>query len=292
MKKRLFSRACLSLVILLMGGAAGALPHAELAAQLKPSQMLGGHLAFRTEHCRVLVLRSGEDSVLLVLPESGEQAGRVSRVARRLAELLFAGQEEELDSFSVGDGTLVLPTRLREELGKAGCLGGSGVQTLVSLIAGGGFRHVVLNDRGRVVLRTSETAGAGLQFYPAVAQLNVLEVVGKISDRQSVFEITEALGYGDAASRSTHERLARNLKCQVLFYNSEDEALMAERGGRVYVGQRDVVRKLMEGGKVPRAVLKIPEEMAELPQAPVPPPPPMPGAAEALEAYLKYLREL
>ena len=292
MIKRFICRTCLLVVLLLMGGAAEALTPAELAAQLKPSQMLGGHLAFRTEHCRVLVLQAGADSVLLVLPETWEQAARVSRVTQRLSELLFDGKKEELDTLSLGDGKLVLPSRLREQLEQSGSLGGSGVQALVSLSAGKGFKYVTLNDRGRAVVRADEGSGLGLMFYPAVARLEVLEVVGKLSDRSEVGEITEALGYGEDSSRSTRERLSRNLKCQVLFYNSEDEALMAERGGRVYVGQRDVVRKLMEGGKPPRAVLKIPTEQAELPKPPVPPPPPMPGAAEALEAYLKYLREL
>lgn len=292
MIKRFISRACLSVVLLLMGGAAEALTPAELAAQLKPSQTLGGHLAFRTEHCRVMVLQCGEDYALLVLPETWEHAARVSRVTQRLSELLFEGKKEELDTLSLGDGKLVLPSRLREQLEKAGSLGGSGVQALVSLAAGGGFKYVSLNDRGRAVLRADEGSGPGFMFYPAVAKLEVLEVVGRLSGRSEVGEMTEALGYGEDASRSTRERLSRNLKCQVLFYNSEDEALMAERGGRVYVGQRDAVRKLMEGGKPPRAVLKIPTDQAELPKPPVPPPPPMPGAAEALEAYLKYLREL
>ena len=294
MMKRVFSRLCLLAALLPVSGAVAAEPLTpiELSAQVKPSQVLGGHLAFRMEHCRVLVLQSGEDCILLVLAENEEHAARVNRVTRRLSELLYAGKEDSLDSFSLEAGKLVLPSQLRKKWEQTGSLGGSGVQTLVSLAAGCGWKHVSLNDRGRVVMRSEADAEYGLQFYPAVAKLDVLDVVGKVTDRSAVEEVTGTLGYGDDSSRSTHERLSRNLKCRVLFYNAEDEALMAERGGRVFVGQRDAVRKLLEGGKAPRAVLKMPEEMAVLPKPVVPPLPPMPGAAEALESYLKYLREL
>lgn len=282
------------LAALLFGGvmAAEPLSPAELVMQVKPAGVLGGHLAFRAEHCRVLVLQADADCALLVLPESPEHAARVKRVAEHLSMLLFAGQEESLESLPAGDGRLIFPASSGKQTEEADCLGGSGVQALITLLRSGEFSQVSLNDRGRLVLSFSSDGGPGVQFYPAVARLDVLEVVGKLSGRRGALRIADVLGYGEDASRSTRERLSRNLQCQVLFYNSDDEALMAERGGKVYVGQRDAVRQLMEGGKAPRAVLRFPEEMAALPELPKPPPPPMPGAAEALDAYLKYLRTL
>lgn len=294
MRCRLFRCIGCLLVSLVAGGAiaADSLTPAELATQVKPVQIMGGHLAFRTENCRVMVLLAGNSCALLVMPDKPEYAAEVKRVTERLSKLLFAGQEDSLKSLAIGEGKLILPAELAQQMEKAGFLSGSGVQTLVSLINTGEFKQVALNDRGRLVLSFSSGGGPGVQFYPAVAQLDVLEVVGKLAGRRDVLRIAELLGYGEDASRSSRERLSRNLKCQVLFYNSDDEALMAERGGKVYVGQRDAVRKLIEGGKAPRAVLRFPEEMAALPKLPTPPPPPMPGAAEALEAYLKYLRSL
>lgn len=282
------------LVSLMVGGAGAAEPltPAELAVQVKPVREMGGHLAFRTENCRVMVIQTGDSCALLVLPDKAEYAVRVKRVAERLSALLFAGQEDTLSSLSVGEGKLILPAELAQQMEEAGCTGGSGVQTLVSLIKTDEFNHVSLNDRGRLVLSFSSGGGPGVLFYPAVARLDALEVVGKLAGRRDALRIADTLGYGEDASRGIRERLSRNLKCQVLFYNSDDEAMMAERGGKIYVGQRDAVRKLMEGGKAPRSVLRFPEEMAALPQLPKPPPPPMPGAAEALDAYLKYLRTL
>lgn len=264
----------------------------ELAMQVKPARVLGGHLAFRTEHCRVLVLQADGGCVLLVLPESSEHAARVKRVVEHLSKLLFDGQEESLESLAVGDGRLIFLSSSGKQTDKADCLGSSGVRALITLLRSGEFSQVSLNDRGRLALSFSSDGGPGVQFYPAVARLDVLEVVGKLSGRRDALRIANILGYGEDSSRGTRERLSRNLKCQVLFYNSDDEALMAERGGKVYVGQRDAVRKLIEGGKAPRAVLRFPEEMAALPELPKPPPPPMPGAAEALDAYLKYLHSL
>lgn len=294
MRCRLFRCIGCFLVSLVAGGAVAAdsLTPAELATQVKPVQIMGGHLAFRTENCRVMVLLADDSCALLVLPDTAGRADRVERVAERLSELLFAGQTGVLESLAIGEGVLILPAELAQQMEKAGFPGGSGVQTLVSLIKTQKIKSVSLNDRGRLVLSFSSGGGPGVQFYPAVAQLDVLEVVGKLVGRRDVLRIAELLGYGEDASRSSRERLSRNLKCQVLFYNSDDEALMAERGGKVYVGQRDAVRKLIEGGKAPRAVLRFPEEMAALPKLPTPPPPPMPGAAEALDAYLKYLRSL
>lgn len=279
---------------LMTGGAMAVSPltPAELATQVRPAQVLGGHLAFRTEHCRVMVLQADGGCVLLVLPESSEHSPRVKRVVERLSKLLFAGQEESLESLQAGDGRLVFPSSLGKQMEEADCLGGSGVQTLITLMQSEEVCRVSLNDRGRLLLGFSSGGGMGVQFYPAVAHLDVLDVVGKLSGRRDALRLADILGYGEDASRSTHERLSRNLQCRVLFYNSDDEALMAERGGRIYIGQRDAVRKLLGGGKAPRAVLRVPEEMAALPKLPKPPPPPMPGAAEALEAYLKYLREL
>lgn len=282
------------MALLIAGGAmaADALTPAELATQVKPVRVLGGHLAFRTENCHVMVLQTGDSCALLVLPDKAEYAVRVKRVSERLSALLFAGREDTLASLSVGEGKLILPEELVQQMEEADCLGGSGVQTLVSLIKSDEFNHVALNDRGRLVLSFSSDGGPGVLFYPAVARLDVLEVVGKLAGRRDALRIADILGYGEDASRGTRERLSRNLKCQVMFYNSDDEAMMAERGGKIYVGQRDAVRKLMEGGKAPRAVLRFPEEMTALPELPKPPPPPMPGAAEALDAYLKYLRTL
>ena len=289
-----FSRVCLSVAWLLVGSVAVAEPltPTELSEQVKPASLLGGHLAFRTEHCRVLVLQLGTGCAVLVLPESPEHAARVSRVAGRLTELLFAGKEAETESLPAGNGRLVIPAAFRSMAEEEYCLGGSGGQVLVSLMMSGEFKHVALNDRGRLVLSFAPGNSPGLMFYPAVARIDVLEVVGTISGRRDALRIAGILGYGEDASRGTRERLSRNLQCQVMFYNSDDEALMAEREGKIYVGQRDAVRKLMEGGKPPRAILHIPKEMASLPRPVVPPPPPMPGAAEALDAYLKYLRSL
>lgn len=292
----MFSCACLAGSVLLPGNAVAAEPltPAELAVQMQPARTQGGHAALRTEHCRVLVLQAGDrgECVLLVQPESPEHSARVSRVVKRLSELLFADRDAP-DILPAGAGKLVLPGKLRRQMEETDCLGGSGVQALVSLIAGGEWSHISLNERGRVVLRVSDDeASPGLLFYPAAQQLEVLEVVGKLSGRGDITAVTEALGYGDDASRSTRERLARNLNCRVLFYNSDDKALMAESRGHVYIGQRDAVRRVIEGGKAPRAVMRFPEEMAALPKPIVPPPPPMPGAAEALESYLKHLREL
>lgn len=289
-----FRRGCILAAMLLTGSVVTAEPltPTELAMQVKPARVQGGHLAFRTEHCRVLVLQSGNDSILLVLPEGGEHAARVTRVVGRLSDLLFDRQADEPQVISLGEGKLVLSASLRQRMKEADCLGGSGVQALVALILSGEFNQAALNERGRLVLSFENGRGLGLQFYPAVARLDVLEIAGKFSGQQDASRIAEVLGYGDSASRSTRERLSRNLQCRVWFYNSDDEALMAERGGRIYVGQRDAVRKLLEGGKAPRAILRLPEEMAALPKPVVPPPPPMPGAAEALEAYLKYLRTL
>lgn len=294
MRCRLFRSIGCLLTSLMAGGvvATDSLTPAELAMQVKPVRVMGGHLAFRTENCRVMVMQTGDSCALLVLPDKAEYAVRVKRVSERLSALLFVGQENTLASLPVGEGKLILPEELVEQMKEADCPGGSGVQTLVSLIKTDEFKHVALSDRGRLVLSFSAGGGPGVQFYPAVARLDALEVVGKLAGRRDVLRIAEVLGYGEDASRGTRERLSRNLKCQVLFYNSDDEALMAERGGKVYVGQRDAVRKLMEGGKAPRAVLRFPDEMAALPQLPKPPPPPMPGAAEALDAYLKYLRTL
>lgn len=294
MRYQLFRCIGYFLASLLVGGvmAAETLSPAELSMQVKPARVLGGHLAFRAEHCRVLVLQADIGCVLLVLPESPEHAVRVKRVVERLSKLLFAGQDESPESLTAGDGRLVFLSSSGKQTDEADCLGRSGVQALITLLKSGEFRQVSLNDRGRLVLSLSSDGGPGVLFYPAVARLDVLEVVGKLSGRKEALRIADILGYGEDASRSTRERLSRNLKCQVLFYNSDDEALMAERGGKIYVGQRDAVRKLMEGGKAPRAVLRFPEEMAALPELPKPPPPPMPGAAEALDAYLKYLRSL
>lgn len=297
MRKLLFSCVCLPGTLLPVGGVSAAEPlsPAELAVQVQPARMQGGHVALRTEHCRVLVLQSGEkgECVLLVQPESGEHSARVNRVVERLSELLFAGAAEPPAVLPAGEGKLVLPQELYSRMQETACLGGSGVQALVSLIACGSFPAVTLNERGRVVLRRSDSeSDFGFMFYPAVQKLEVLEVVGQLSGREKLAAITAVLGYGDDASRSTRERLSRNLGCRVLFYNADDEALMAESGGHVYVGQRDAVRRVLAGGKIPRAVMRFPDEMAALPQPVLPPPPPMPGAAEALESYLKYLREL
>ncbi len=297
MRSLLLSCACLSAALLPAGGAAAAEPlsPAELAVQLQPVRLLGGHAAFRTEHCRVLVLQAGGkgENVLLVQPEGWEHSARVDRVVERLSDLIFDGAAEPPVVLTAGDGKLVLPQQLRERMQEADCLGGTGVQALVCLISSGDFPAVSLNERGRVVLRVSDAeSDTGLMFYPAVQKLEVLEVVGRLSGRSEVAAITEVLGYGDDASRSTHERLSRNLGCRVLFYNADDEALMAEKRGHVYVGQRDVVRKVLAGSKLPRAVMRFPEEMAVLPKPVPPPPPPMPGAAEALDSYLKFLREL
>ena len=296
MRKLLFSCVCLTGAVLPMGNAEAAelLSPAELAVQMQPARTLGGHVALRTEHCRVLVFQAGDagECVLLVLPESPEHAARVSRVAERLSDLLFDARQEP-ESISAGAGKLVLPGKLRSQMEKTPCMGCTGVQVLVSLIAGGEWSSITLNERGRVVLRASDNeASPGLMFYPAAQKLEILEIVGKLSGRGDIAAVTEALGYGDDASRSTHERLSRNLNCRVLFYNSDDKALMAEIRGHTYIGQRDAVRRVIEGGKVPRAVLRFPEEMAALPKPIVPPPPPMPGAAEALESYLKQLRRL
>lgn len=295
MRKLLFSCACLAGTILPIGntGAAEPLSPAELAVQMPPVRMLGGHVALRTEHCRVLVLQVGDEGgcVLLVQPESPEYSARVSRVARCLSELLFA-ERQEPEFISAGAGKLVLPGKMRRQMEDSVCTGCSGGQMLVSLITGGEWFHVTLNERGGVVLRASDDeASPGLMFYPATQKLEVMEVVGRLSGRSDIAAVTGALGYGDDASRSTRERLSRNLNCRVLFYNSDDKALMAEIRGHVYIGQRDAVRRVIEGGKVPRAVMRFPEEMATLPKVVIPPPPPMPGAEEALESYLKYLRE-
>ncbi len=297
MNKPLFSCACLAVALQPVGGVVAAEPlsPAELAVQVQPVRMLGGHTAFRAEHCRVLVFDAGEkgESVLLVQPESREHSARVARVTERLTELLFGGTTVPTVTLPAGEGKLVLPQKLCAQMKEADCLGGSGVQVLVSLIAHAGFSHVTLNERGRVVLRASDSEEEpGLMFYPAVQKSEVLEVVGRLTAQSQIVLIREALGYGDDSSRRTRERLSRNLNCRVLFYNADDEALMAESGGHVYIGQRDAVRRVIGGGKVPRAVMRFPEEMAALPKPVVPPPPPMPGAAEALDSYVNYLREL
>lgn len=291
----MFSRVASLAALLLFGAAVAAAepaPHSALAEKIQPVQSLDGHLAFRTENCLVMVFQAGGGSVLLVVPESPEMSIRVSRVCTRLTELLFPEKKSQPESISAGDARLVLPRAVKEKLLKQGCLEGSGVQALVHLVVNSSFCSLTMNERGRAELRREDEDEPALRFFPAARKLPYMEVSELPDGRRGAEEIAEALGYGEDASRATRERLSRNLKCRVLYYNSDDEALMAEIRGRVYVGQRDAVRELLDKKGSIRSRLRFPEQAAVLPKRAEPPPPPMPGADEALSAYLRYLKEL
>lgn len=269
----------------------------KLANALSAVKEEAGYLCFRTEGCNVVMFGGAqrEACVLLVFPLEGTPDTKSAEVAGRLAEVLEMKGHGRLTTLNTGGNTLLMRREGLQELANTRdtCLGGPAIRAFAHLLTNGGYEKISLNRQGRVTLYGEKgSKSPALQFYLAEEELEALEVVNDIPKGREIKQIVMALGYGDDASRNTKERLTRNLGCRVIYYNSDDEALMAEIKGHVYVGNRDVVRSLIGNRKLARAQFAFPEQDSPMPQPIIPPEELPPTASDALDAYLRYLRNL
>lgn len=269
----------------------------KLSGALAAAEEESSYLCFRTEGCDVVVFGGArrEACVLLVFPHEGTPETKPAEIAAKLAEVLEMNNSGKITTLNTAGNTILILRENLQQLARSAdsCLGTSAICAFAHLLTEGSFDKVSLNRQGRVTLYSDKgTKAPALQFYLAEEKLEVLEIVNGAPKGRALKQIISVLGYGDDASRSTKDRLTRNLGCKVLYYNSDDEALMAEIKGRVYVGNRDVVRSLTGNRKLARAQFRFPERTSPMPHPIIPPEELPPTASDALDSYLRRLRAL
>ncbi len=290
--------AALSLLPLALPAASAAQTWSQnkLANALNAVNEESSYLSFNTEGCHVVMFSGAqrEACALLVIPLEGTDAGKSEKVAAQLASVMEMKESGRISTLSTGGNTLLLCREALQQLAETRdtCLGGTAMQTLAHLLGDSEYTRASVNRHGRVTLYEKDSKAPALQFSLAEEELEVLEVVNATPKGKKLKNIADALGYGEDASRNTKERLSRNLGCKVLYYNSDDEALMAEIKGRIYVGNRDIVRSLISGRKPSRAQFTFPREISTMPKPIIPPEELPPTASDALDSYLRYLRNL
>ncbi len=287
---------CLLPLALPVASAAQTWSQNKLAKALTAVHEESSYLSFCTEGCNVVMFGGAqrEACALLVVPLEGTDAGKSEKVASQLASVLEMKESGRISTLSTGGNTLLICREGLQHLAgtRDTCLGGTAMQTLAHLLSNTEYTRASVNRHGRVTLYEKDSKAPALQFSLAEEELEVLEIVNDTPKGKKLKNIVEALGYGDDASRNTKERLSRNLGCKVLYYNSDDEALMAEIKGRIYVGNRDIVRSLIGGKKIARAQFGFPREISAMPEPIIPPEELPPTASDALDSYIRYLRNL